>query len=670
MRRDTVLVVALVLVLLWHGPGLMSAAWGNVGMLALRDGLVAQANVAPGAYPVYAALADAPVAARAIQSLHLAMALDENNLHVRWALGRLALALGDAKTATEALEPLMGEVEHNPVLYHDVLVALSHGGRSREVIGLYESVPPPQCTQVISDVVALADLDLVTGKQRQGEGETGGQGGEGIGGQEDVRHWLAQAHVLRPGDLYINYGLWKQAREAGDIEVAAVYSEMLIHFPLEAVHPADERLLDYVADTVPCLLEEGLWDRDKTLNVVSFLVWQHSGAAGVERLLERLSGRYPTEPDWPFYLAELYHRQQVLDQAEAMYRQVLEVDRDYAQAWLRIGMLSEARAEEWTGDPCCAMSSATGRPMDGPADLPLACLQKAVAWYNRYHVLAPDDLLGLNRLAEVCATLEKAGVEDESCRQAAERVLEGLGSEETAGRRKGGIHNSPAVVLQATLATYTDGRHIVAAMLGVPVESVKLGPNSVANGGFEEWVRGRPWQWLWSAMFNSDPFNAAAFAKGADRLLFFEGEQSARVDGFWVQQEVGRSLARAGFWQWDEKRLALRSIALTAGAPYIISFYYRTTRIPDSKATVWISDDAAVLWAHDYGLPATGETWRHFVALGWNRSGTGATIYPLVRSFAPGYVEFDDVQVRPIWLLEETSVVSSETQFWVSGKGN
>ena len=177
MRRGIVLVVALVLVLLWHGPGLMSAAWGNVGMLALRDGLVAQANVAPGAYPVYAALADAPVAARAIQSLHLAMALDENNLHVRWALGRLALALGDAKTATEALEPLMGEVEHNPVLYHDVLVALSHGRRSREVIGLYESVPPLQCTQVISDAVALADLDLVTGKQRQGEGETGGRGG-------------------------------------------------------------------------------------------------------------------------------------------------------------------------------------------------------------------------------------------------------------------------------------------------------------------------------------------------------------------------------------------------------------------------------------------------------------------------------------------------------------
>jgi len=47
----------------------------------------------------------------------------------------------------------------------------------------------------------------------------------------------------------------------------------------------------------------------------------------------------------------------------------------------------------------CTASPAAGQPMNQPAgvppaDLRLAHLQQAAAWYNRYHALAPDDLLG------------------------------------------------------------------------------------------------------------------------------------------------------------------------------------------------------------------------------------------------------------------------------------
>jgi len=93
-------------------------------------------------------------------------------------------------------------------------------------------------------------------------------------------------------------------------------------------------------------LEKGVWDREKTLNVVSYLVWQHNTAAGMVQLLEDLIARYPTQPDWPFYRAELYHRRGDLDQAETVYEQVLEVDAEYAQAYLRLGMVYEARAEK------------------------------------------------------------------------------------------------------------------------------------------------------------------------------------------------------------------------------------------------------------------------------------------------------------------------------------
>jgi len=138
------------------------------------------------------------------------------------------------------------------------------------VLALYEAAPPPLPTQAVSDAVALAYLVQVT--RGQGEGETG-------------RGW-EKALELRPGDLYLNYRLWKQAQEAGDVRAAVAYSETLTYFPLEAVDPTDERLLGYAAQVIPKLLEEGVWDREKTLNVVSYLVWQHNTAAGVVQLFE------------------------------------------------------------------------------------------------------------------------------------------------------------------------------------------------------------------------------------------------------------------------------------------------------------------------------------------------------------------------------------------------
>jgi tetratricopeptide (TPR) repeat protein len=335
VRCRTALVGALALLLLLRGPVLMSAAWTNAGMLLLRDALLARVDPAPGNYPVRDVLQENAATGKVLQYLRRAMALNGDYLAARWGLGRAALAVGDAEMAADALGPLAGSVGHNPLLYDDVLMALSYGGRSEGVIALYDSAPPLRRTEAISDVVALAYLDLVTG----------GQGDERTGGQGEVRQWLERASALRPGDLYATYHLWRQALHSGDLAGATVYSETLIYFPLDAVHPADERLLEYAAEVIPALLGDGLWDREETLNVVSFLVWQYNGATGTERLLEQLIERYPAEPDWPFYLAELYHRRGDLDRAEAAYRQVLETDPDYAQAYLRLGMIYE----EWAG---------------------------------------------------------------------------------------------------------------------------------------------------------------------------------------------------------------------------------------------------------------------------------------------------------------------------------
>ena len=103
-------------------------------------------------------------------------------------------------------------------------------------------------------------------------------------------------------------------------------------------------------------------------------------------------------------------------------------------------------------------------------------LWRAAYNYARYHALAlrqvypersrrtqdkpPDDLLGLKRLVEVCTALEQAGVEDESCQEATERVF----------------RNS-----QEELEAKTDDRRIVAELLDVPVEKADSHLSHIAS---------------------------------------------------------------------------------------------------------------------------------------------------------------------------------------------
>ena len=99
--------------------------------------------------------------------------------------------------------------------------------------------------------------------------------------------------------------------------------------------------MDYEAPVIAALLNDKLWDRDKTRNVVAFLVWQHPHSTGVERLLKDLRARYPQEADWTFYLAELYQRRGNFAQSEDLYRQVLAIDPDYTVAFFRLALVSE-----------------------------------------------------------------------------------------------------------------------------------------------------------------------------------------------------------------------------------------------------------------------------------------------------------------------------------------
>jgi hypothetical protein len=104
---------------------------------------------------------------------------------------------------------------------------------------------------------------------------------------------------------------------------------------------------------------------------------------------------------------------------------------------------------------------------------------------------------------------------------------------------------------------------------------------------------------------------------------------------------------------------------LEADVAYVLSLHYRTTRIPNYGASVWVSEISNVFWEGDRRLPSTDGAWWHFVAVGWNRYGVEAEICPLIRTFAPGSLEIDDVQVRAVRLSQGVTVNPDNPYFRV-----
>jgi hypothetical protein len=163
-------------------------------------------------------------------------------------------------------------------------------------------------------------------------------------------------------------------------------------------------------------------------------------------------------------------------------------------------------------------------------------------------------------------------------------------------------------------------------------------------------------------MFNKAPFQSAAFWGGAEDLLAYGGDRAVRVQGSWVGSEEEKSPARAGFWYQSGSTCA-PSITITTSSPYAVIFDYSTVGDVGENATIWVTGEKDVLWLGDHHLTATGGTWEHFVAVGWNVSGTGAVIRPLIRLFGPGSFVVDNLQVSRINLAHPAAVEKSAVKF-------
>jgi tetratricopeptide (TPR) repeat protein len=562
--------------------------------------------------------------------LQTALRWQGESVQARRLLARVYLSTGRPEAALKVLKEAVELRPENPVFHLELGDAYNALGNTEAAIEAYEE------GRVGSRAVPLATNTLKVAEEKALQGS----------GDVAIELWQKTLEA-DPGNLYALYRLAGVHQELGDEKQAERYEERLRYFELESVEvPMDFRLAAFQGRAMAGLMEEGIWEREKLLNVISYQVWQFAeGVRGLmtERLLETVLERRPEDADVLFYRAELYQRRGELDQAKEAYQQVLAADTEYAQAYLRLGSVAEERGSGGAGE-------------QGIEDL-----MEAAAWYDRYHEVAPDDLLGLKWLAEVCGALEGAGVEDSSCRAAAERMR--TADEERRGQREEGADETgegetPAAVMSEVLAERTDDRRIVAELLDVPVDDVNLGPNLVENGGFEAWNEGSPEEWEWSDMFSREPFNRATFAGGAERLLPYEEGRSARVDGLWVQELESNSPARAGFWHSAE-------ISVEGRTPHMVSFCYSTDGIAnDDRVAIWLSDNRDASWRSNLWLTNTRGGWINFVAIAWSRSAGKGEVRPLIRSFGAGSLRVDDVQIRSIELSEGAETMRKDTRVW------
>ena len=87
-KCGAVLAAVVTVLFLLCTPALASTALGNAGMLALRDGLMSQADFVPGTYPFYAALAAGESTEHIAQTLRHTVALNPGSPSLCWGLGR------------------------------------------------------------------------------------------------------------------------------------------------------------------------------------------------------------------------------------------------------------------------------------------------------------------------------------------------------------------------------------------------------------------------------------------------------------------------------------------------------------------------------------------------------------------------------------------------------
>ncbi|MBN1992352.1 MAG: tetratricopeptide repeat protein [Anaerolineae bacterium] len=180
-------------------------------------------------------------------------------------------------------------------------------------------------------------------------------------------------------DLYAKWRLYQYY--AHNVEQADFYRNQAKHFPEESFLPtAEPRLASYQIEAIAGALRDDLWATATKRGVLAYYAW-YNDLQPTEFWLQRLIEAAPEEAELWYYLGEYYRRQGQSPQAENAYKQTIALAPDYARAYLRLGMLNEARFKNGENQQW---------------------LRQAQTWYQQYRQLAPEDPLSLKKLADGC----------------------------------------------------------------------------------------------------------------------------------------------------------------------------------------------------------------------------------------------------------------------------
>jgi len=526
--------------------------------------------------------------------LKLALWWNQDNLLARWRMGHGYLIQGNVDEALVFLDQLRTDLPNHPLLCLDLIHALSLKERHREVIDTFEDECPDlqvEYDDLTRDMLGLAYLYLAKSASYRGD-------------ETQALNALMRARTMRSGDLYANFNLWKRTNVFGYSRDSRYFDRRLNHFPKSAIHPLDKRLLRFIADVIPELYKEGLWDQQKTDRVLASLVWLEYSSPYVESLLRELSDLDPLNPGRWFHLGELYQRQQEMEQARWAYEKSMALDVANESVYLRLGMVWESECGSGRGKESCSL---------------------AQEYYEQYYQRAPEDLLGLQRLAGLATDAE-------AYHKLAESKL--------------------------------NSKQILADLLDIPVDFIVLGPNLLPLGNFERWIGENPlgWRSYWQPRSYSSDF---LFTLGNEQLGA-AGRGAARIHGIWRIEDQASRVIRTGYWYDGVGTLNqdAEPIVLKAGESYMFTFQYRSS----TGIQVWLTSHDQVLFKGDRSFPSTGgEIWKVMV-VGKNRLDREIGLFPTIRLYGFGDLLLDDVQLRRVSLKNGLSF-GEDPVFWLSSLG-
>lgn len=319
---------------------LVSGLWLRSPMLAIYHLYTGKRILEQTLRPVYPdrlapeQVLDEAALERGIRHLEEAVRRDVDDPEPFRLLARAYLSIGEPDQALEILQQAIRLQPEEALLHLDLADVYDSMGRAEDAIREYER-----------GGVGTRRLPLTANYLKLAEA----QRAYGGSGDMAIRFWL-RALEVDPQNLCALYGLYGIHQEIGDTVTADKYRERLkVAGESDIPLPLDFRLAECQVRAMAGLVEEGLWERETLLGILSSHIWNATDELSirmVERELDTLLARWPEDPDLLFLRGEFYHRCGDIERAEETYREVIRKAPGYVPAYWRLNIVEKISRHE------------------------------------------------------------------------------------------------------------------------------------------------------------------------------------------------------------------------------------------------------------------------------------------------------------------------------------